>query len=95
VVALWCDRVNGTVEIVDSAHSVLPLTRTYQLVRRYKFFVGVPVDSGHDLTHHNQAGLDTEHERTLEKLLEEEATQYGDLEILPMRDQYMDISNKV
>lgn len=61
----------------------------------YKFFVGVPIDMGHQLTHHNQGGHDTPHERELEQSLEEEYNEFRDIELLPFRDQYMDITNKL
>lgn len=35
------------------------------------------------------------HERELEKLLLDEAVKEGDVELLPLRDQYMDLTNKV
>jgi hypothetical protein len=61
----------------------------------YKFFVGVPIDDGHVLTYHNQGGHDTPNERDLQKSLEDEYNGYRDIELLPFRDQYMDISNKL
>eukprot|EP00038_Savillea_parva_P009118 m.181352 g.181352 ORF g.181352 m.181352 type:complete len:353 (-) comp15238_c0_seq1:116-1174(-) len=61
----------------------------------YKFFIGIPVDNGHLLSQPDPAAHDTEHERHLEHILEEEATEKGDLELVPMRDMYMDLTNKL
>jgi hypothetical protein len=69
--------------------------RTADLPRRYKFFIGVPLDDDRVLTHHRQGGHDTVRERELEKLLLDEAVKEGDVELLPLRDQYMDLTNKV
>eukprot|EP00039_Didymoeca_costata_P004045 m.71086 g.71086 ORF g.71086 m.71086 type:complete len:239 (-) comp12207_c0_seq1:462-1178(-) len=62
---------------------------------KYKFFVGHPQSEGHILWHHNQGGFDTPEERKSEKYLLEEQEKFGDIEFLPFRDQYMDISNKL
>eukprot|EP00037_Helgoeca_nana_P021354 m.215362 g.215362 ORF g.215362 m.215362 type:complete len:381 (-) comp25613_c1_seq2:209-1351(-) len=61
----------------------------------YKFFIGVPLEKNHVLTHHQQGKHDTVHERELEKLLLDEAVKEGDVELLPLRDQYMDLTNKL
>ena len=57
--------------------------------------VGVPMDpKGHDLTKKSQSAKDTLHERQLATMLQEEVDQFGDINVLPMRDQYQDLTNK-
>ena len=57
--------------------------------------VGVPMDpKGHDLTKKLQSAKDTLHERQLATMLQEEVDQFGDINVLPMRDQYQDLTNK-
>lgn len=61
----------------------------------WKFMVGVPMDpKGHDLTKKSQSAKDTLHERQLATMLQEEVDQFGDINVLPMRDQYQDLTNK-
>eukprot|EP00040_Diaphanoeca_grandis_P039878 m.260441 g.260441 ORF g.260441 m.260441 type:complete len:355 (+) comp39941_c0_seq1:57-1121(+) len=61
---------------------------------QYRFMIGIPMEKGHELFHHNQGAKDTEWERSMASILMAEAEKYGDIEFLPMRDQYMDINNK-
>lgn len=60
----------------------------------YKFFIGVPIVKGHDLTAHHQGAYDRPEERVLERALEQEALAHDDMYFLPFRDQYMDITLK-
>eukprot|EP00039_Didymoeca_costata_P020581 m.341769 g.341769 ORF g.341769 m.341769 type:complete len:358 (+) comp20488_c0_seq1:225-1298(+) len=62
---------------------------------KYKFFVGHPQSQNHQLWHHSQGGFDTDEERKSELHLFEEQKIYKDMEFIPFRDQYMDISNKL
>jgi hypothetical protein len=62
---------------------------------KYAFFVGVPLSEGHDLTGHNQGGHDTPEERRNEELLRGEADRFTDIRILPMRDSYEDLTDKL
>jgi len=61
----------------------------------YAFFMGMPLDPGHDLTGHNQGGLETAHERALEEELIAESATYEDIQFLMFRDVYMDLPNKL
>lgn len=61
----------------------------------WKFFVGVPLTDGRSLQGHNQGAYATEEETRLAHNIIAENRKHGDMHILPMRDQYMDISNKL
>jgi len=60
----------------------------------YRFFVGVPMVKGHDLTAHHQGAHDRPEERARAKALEQEALAHHDLYFLPFRDQYQDLTFK-
>eukprot|EP00440_Ansanella_granifera_P007276 gb/GFBE01007882.1/.p1 GENE.gb/GFBE01007882.1/~~gb/GFBE01007882.1/.p1 ORF type:complete len:287 (+),score=74.02 gb/GFBE01007882.1/:1-861(+) len=60
----------------------------------YKFFVGMPWDQGHDLTA-NKLGNETELELQMQKDLLKEVEEFQDIVLLPMRDCYQDLSNKL
>ena len=49
----------------------------------------------HNLTGHSQGALDTPEEQTADLSLESECHQFKDIEILPMRDQYLDLTDKL
>lgn len=61
----------------------------------WAFFVGVPIDQRHDLTHHWQGTLDTKHERDEEEQLLDESKQHQDMQFLMFRDQYQDLPDKL
>lgn len=61
----------------------------------FKFMVGRPYEPNHDLTLHNQGGQDTETEKLVAEKLFNEAREYQDMVILPMRDAYMSLPDKV
>jgi len=62
---------------------------------QYRFFVGVPLSHNHQLWMYLQGRKDTEQERNLSKALMVEIHQHGDIHMVAMRDQYMDLSNKL
>lgn len=61
----------------------------------WKFMVGRPMEKGHDLSSHNQGGVDTEWEQKIARELLEEQKNHSDMVILPMRDQYMALPDKL
>jgi len=61
---------------------------------QYRFFVGVPQSHNHQLWMHQQGARATDQERKISKALLLEL-RYGDIQIVAMRDQYMDLSNKL
>jgi hypothetical protein len=60
----------------------------------YRFFVGVPQSHNHPLWMRTQGAKATDQERNTSKALLREL-RHGDMEIVAMRDQYMDLSNKL
>lgn len=61
----------------------------------WKFMVGRPYEPGHVLTDHDSRGLDTDEEQRLAKMLLEEVNLHQDIVILPMRDTYMSLPDKL
>jgi len=61
----------------------------------YRFFVGRPLSTGNDRTAHIQGGKDPVEMREAEIALQEESEEFGDVEILAIRDTYMDLSHKL
>lgn len=62
---------------------------------RWKFFVGVPLDKGKLLDGRSQSAFASDQEVADANALVNENKEFGDLHVLPMRDLYMDNSNKL
>lgn len=60
----------------------------------FAFFVGVPLDPSHELQGHVQGLLETSIEREIEKAMIDESDEYHDMEFVPFRDVYVDLSFK-
>eukprot|EP00808_Paulinella_micropora_P011801 g3837.t1 len=61
----------------------------------YRFFIGEPIDPDHDLLDRDQGGIAPLYERNFSTELLDESTLFGDIEHLPMRDVYKDLTYKV
>lgn len=62
---------------------------------QYAFFVGAPLDASHELQGHAQGRLETPSERKMEKAIEVESAEDQDIEVVPFRDVYGDLSYKL
>jgi len=62
---------------------------------QYRFFVGKPLMSGDDRTRHKQGATDPLEIRKAEIALQAESDEFGDIEMLAMRDTHIDLSNKL
>lgn len=62
---------------------------------QFAFFLGIPLDEGHDLTSHDQGGYATEREQDLAQALFNESQAKMDIEFVPMREAYADLSDKL
>ena len=61
----------------------------------YRFLLGRPTDTPRELTSHNQGGVDTEKELHDGRWLFYEAREFGDILVIPYRDAYMSLANKL
>ena len=62
---------------------------------QYAFVIGEPLDRGHDLTSHAQAGQYTHSETKLEEELSKESEQFDDIMFIPVKDAYQATVNKL